>query len=113
MKTAVRLLASLAIALLLFGCIPQEVKDALDAVKATNEVIVITEPFTETAYRGLLEKCVRDARTEPEGLACIDREERRWSKYVNGMDSVRKARCKLEPAKCAEPTAPSDTTETP
>lgn len=106
-----RALVSFAIALLLFGCgIPQ---DVLDSIKATNEVVVIGYPFTETGYKTLLDKCVRDAKTEAEGLACIDREERRWSKYVDGMDLVRKYRCKLEPKKCAAPPpAPSDETVT-
>lgn len=109
MKTALRLLASFAIALLLFGCgVP---KDILDSIKATNEVVVIGYPFTEAGYKALLDKCVRDAKTEADGLACIDREERRWSKYVDGMDLVRTYRCKLEPKKCETPaTAPSDAT---
>lgn len=105
-----RALVSFAIALLLFGCgVP---KDILDSIKATNDVVVIGYPFTEAGYKALLDKCVRDAKTEADGLACIDREERRWSKYVDGMDLVRTYRCKLEPKKCETPAppAPSDTT---
>lgn len=108
---ALRLLASFAIALLLFGCLPKEV---LEAVRGTNEAIVISEPFAEAGYKVLLDKCVRDAKTELEGSRCIDKTEKQWSAYVDSLDEVRKARCKLEPQKCppspAAAPAPSDST---
>lgn len=105
-----KILLAMLFALLAFGCgLPA---DVLDSVKAANEVIVISEPFTEAGYKALLDKCVRDAKTEADGSACIDREERRWSTYVDGLDTVRRYRCKLEPQKCLpdDAPAPSDTT---
>lgn len=108
MKTAVRLLASLAIALLLFGCLPKEV---LEAIRGTNEAIVVSEPFAEAGYKVLLAKCVAEAKTEIEGTACIDKTEHQWSSYVDSLDEVRKVRCKLEPQKCQE-SMPSPSDET-
>lgn len=80
----------------------------LDTVKATNEAIVMGEPFAEAGYKLQLDACVRDAVTEKLGNECIDRAERAWASYVDTLDAVRKARCKLEPTKC--PPAPSDAT---
>lgn len=108
MKTALRFLASFAIAILLFGCLPKEV---LEAIRGTNQAIVVSEPFAEAGYRVLLAKCVSEAKTEADGTACIDKTEKQWSSYVDSLDAVRKARCKLEPQKCpTPPPAPSDET---
>jgi hypothetical protein len=98
---------AIAIAILLVGCLPPEV---LDAIRGTNQAIVVSEPFAEAGYKVLLARCVADAKTEAEGLACIDKTERQWSSYVDSLDAVRKVRCRLEPEKCPSPAAPSDST---
>lgn len=106
----IRALVCMFIALALFGCgFPEGL---IDTVKATNEAIVMGEPFAEAGYKTQLDLCVKNATSEAQGNDCIDRTERAWSAYVDTLDGVRKARCKLEPQKCPPDAAPapSDTT---
>lgn len=82
------------------ACLPS---DVLEAVKTTNEAIVLAEPFVEAGYRGALAKCTLDAKSEADGTACMDRVDAAWKTYVDVMTRVRETRCKLEPAKCTAP----------
>jgi hypothetical protein len=102
-------------AILLAGCGLSA--DVLDAIKTTNDAVVLAEPFTEAAYKAKVAKCVLDAKSEAEGSSCIDAAEQEWKSYVETMERVREIRCSIEPAKCPTPekrapAAPSSTSDT-